>query len=73
MDAGERVFAALPEGVKANRGDQKILRKEGQVRVWWQKTPLDLFLNTTAYHSEVAGRIRWEQFVGETIPFIACL
>ncbi len=73
VDAWERVFAALPEGVKATRGDEKILRKEGQVRVWWQKTPLDLFLNTTAYHREVAGRIRWEQFVGETIPFIACV
>ncbi len=73
VDASERVFAALPEGVKATRGDEKILRKEGQVRVWWQKTPLDLFLNTTAYHREVAGRIRWERFGGETIPFIACV
>ena len=73
VDACEGVFAALPEGVKTTRGDQKILRNDGQVRIWWQQTPLDLFLNTTAYHREVAGRIRWEQFGGETIPFIACL
>ncbi|MCZ6709830.1 MAG: hypothetical protein O7B25_05660 [Gammaproteobacteria bacterium] len=73
VDACEGVFAALPAGVKVTRGDQKILRKEGQVRVWWEKTPLDLFLNTTPYHREVANRIRWEQFGGEMIPFIACL
>ncbi len=72
-DACELVFAALPESVKITKSDQKILRKEGQVRIWWQKTPLDLFLNTTAYHREVAGRIRWEQFGGETIPFLACV
>ncbi len=71
--ACEQVFAAMPEGVRTTRNDRKILRKEGQVRLWWEKTPLDLFLNTTAYHSEVAGRIRWEQFADETIPFIACL
>ena len=73
VDDCDRVFAALPSGVKVTRGDQRILRKEGQVRVWWEKTPLDLFLNTTDYHREVAGRIRWEQFAGATIPFIACL
>jgi len=72
-DVCETVLAALPAGVKATKNDRKILRKDGQVRVWWEKTPLDLFLNTTAYHREVAQRIRWERFADETMPFIACV
>ena len=68
-----RVFAALPKGIKVTAGDRKVLRRDGQVRLWWERTPVDVFLNTTAYHQEVATRIRWESFAGERIPFIACL
>jgi hypothetical protein len=69
----KRVFESLPEGVKVTTRDRALLRKEGQVRVWWDQTPLDLFLNTTDYHEEVAGRVRTESFAGVRIPFLACM
>ena len=68
-----RVLAALPEAVKVTQRDRAILRRDGQVRVWWEDTPLDLFLNTTDYHQEVATRVRMETFAGQRIPFLACL
>jgi len=68
-----RVLEALPDGVKVTKRDRSLLRREGQARVWWEDTPLDLFLNTTDYHEEVAGRIRMETFAGQRIPFLACL
>lgn len=64
---------ALPDGVKITRNDRTILKRDGQVRVWWDKTPLDLFLNTTDYHEQVSTRIRAEQFAGTRIPFLSCL
>jgi len=73
VDDRNRVFDALPEGVKVTGKDRTLLARDGQVRVWWGDTPLDVFLNTTDYHLEVADRIRPERFAGTRIPFLSCL
>lgn len=73
VDDRKRVLEALPAGVKVTRDDRAILKRDGQVRVWWDRTPLDIFLNTTDYHREVANRIRLETFAGNQIPFLSCL
>ena len=73
IDDRERVLEALPEGVKVTRSDRAILKRDGQVRIWWDRTPLDLFLNTTDYHEQVATRVRFEAFADEQIPFLSCL
>jgi len=69
----QRVFDAMPEGVRVTARDRTLLKRDGQVRIWWEDTPLDLFLNTTDYHEEVAARVRTEVFAGARIPFLACL
>ena len=58
----QRFLAALPEGVKVTRADRRTLEQDGQVRLWWGQTPLDVFLNTTDYHQAVAARIQFETF-----------
>lgn len=63
---------ALPAGVKVTRNDRALLKREGQVRVWWGKTPLDLFLNSTDFHEGIATRVRWETFAGQSMPFLSC-
>lgn len=68
----ERVFAALPPGVTTNVDDLKIILRDGQVRLWWEKTPLDIFLNTTDFHLAAAQRIRFETFMEEPLPFLSC-
>lgn len=73
IDDRERVLGAMPGGVTITGRDRTILKRDGQVRVWWDNTPLDLFLNTTDYHQQVATRIRSEQFAGTRIPFLSCL
>ncbi len=66
------VFAGLPKKVKWNEADVETLRRDGQVRVWWETTPLDLFLNTTPFHDEISARTRWERFAQVAIPFLSC-
>ena len=66
------VFRALPKKVRRSDADLATLVRDGQVRVWWDSTPLDLFLNTTSLHGEAALRTRWEHFAGESIPFLSC-
>jgi hypothetical protein len=66
------VLAALPRGVTWSAEDLAALQRDGQTRLWWDGTPLDVFLNTTDFHAQVAGRSRWESFVGEEVPFLSC-
>ncbi|MCB1693218.1 MAG: hypothetical protein KDI19_10660 [Pseudomonadales bacterium] len=72
-DQFERAIAAMPAGIKVTRKDRDLLKKEGQVRLWWNRTPVDLFLNTTGFHEGIAERIRWETFARHRIPFLSCL
>ena len=66
------VLAALPAGVVATGADEALLRRDGQARLWWGTTPVDVFLNTTPFHELVATRVRWEPFAGVDLPFLAC-
>lgn len=63
---------ALPVDVKVTQKDRALLKRDSQARVWWDKTPLDLFLNVTAFHEDIAGRVRWETFAGQSLPFLSC-
>lgn len=72
VEQADEIIELLPAAVTVSSKDRRRLVDDGQVRVWWGKTPLDLFLNTTPYHERVAGRIRWETFMGEDIPFLSC-
>ena len=63
---------ALPRDVRVTRKDLQMLKREGQVRLWWQKTPLDVFFNSTEFHHQLFDRVRWETFAGESIPFLSC-
>lgn len=66
------VLDALPSEVVHSDADRTLLVRDGQARLWWGTTPLDVFLNTTAFHADVALRARREQFHGRDIPFLAC-
>jgi len=69
-DRVDDVLAALPFQTEGR--DRDALARDGQERLWWDRTPVDLFLNTTEYHDQVGDRARWEQFAGERVPFLAC-
>ncbi len=67
-----RVLRALPRDVAWTDDDRERLRRDGQVRLWWDTTPVDLFLSTTSFHRRAGRRVRHEPFRGEQLPFLAC-
>jgi hypothetical protein len=71
-DRTDVALGALPRGVVATDGDRALLVRDGQARLWWDTTPIDVFLNTTPFHEAVAARVRWEPFAGRDLPFLAC-
>lgn len=68
----DETLAALPPGIVATAGERALLLRDGQARLWWDTTPVDVFLNTTEFHDEVATRVRWEPFAAADLPFLAC-
>ncbi len=72
VDAIAQVLAALPTDIPVDANAQARLAADGQVRLWWDQVPIDLFLNSTPLHAGMAGRAVVEQFAGHQIPFLSC-
>jgi hypothetical protein len=72
VERASDVFAALPAGVEHDDDDVRHVHRDGQVRLWWEQTPVDLFFNTTSFHEDAALRARNEPFGPIALPVLAC-
>jgi hypothetical protein len=68
----KEVFAALPDGVATSSGELASAEEEGQVRLWWQDTPIDIFLSVHPFHDEVERSVRQVPFSGRIVPVVGC-
>jgi hypothetical protein len=66
------VFAALPAEVAVTSADIATAEHDGQARVWWEDTPIDVFLDVHSFHAEVADNVRHVMFEGRAIPVLDC-
>jgi hypothetical protein len=66
------VFAAMPEGVEVSGLQLEHAERDGQVRLRWGITPIDLFLSVLPFHDRVQAHIREVPFEGRTIPVLDC-
>ena len=73
VNQSESVLKCLPKAVTWTKQNLEQLVKEGQERIWWDKTPLDIFLNSTPYHEQLWQRIHWHKFADKQVPFLSCL
>jgi hypothetical protein len=71
-DRVKDVFAALPQPVTITALNLEQAERDGQVRVWWEQTPIDLFFNVLPFHRAVARNVRHVTFAGRTIPVVGC-
>jgi hypothetical protein len=51
--------------------DEKGLNRDGQVRLWWDRNPVDLFFSYDPFHDEMRSGARKVPFNGTTIPILA--
>lgn len=68
----KEVFAALPDAVEITPANIEEAERDGQVRVWWDETPIDIFLDTLRLHREVASGVRQVPFGDRMIPVLDC-
>jgi hypothetical protein len=65
-----RVLAALPEGIAQPPETVEIIQRDGQVRLWWDETPVDLFFDYVPIHADSARHRRIVPFAGTEIPVL---
>lgn len=71
VDRWPEVRDALePLGVDTS-ADEKALQRDGQLRLWWGRNPVDLFFSYDPFHEEMRRAARRVPFAGETIPILA--
>ena len=65
-----RALKALPDGVARPDGTVETIVRDGQVRLWWDDTPVDLFFDYVPVHAEAAAHRRIVPFAGTRIPVL---
>jgi hypothetical protein len=66
----EHALAALPAGIAQPEGTAETIAREGQIRLWWDETPVDLFFDYIPLHDEAARNRRTVPFESEQIPIL---
>ena len=65
-----RALRALPAGVTVPPGTPERVARDGQVRLFYAGTPLDLFFDYVALHAAAARHRRTVPFAGTRIPVL---
>jgi hypothetical protein len=68
----ESVLALLPRGVRVRKKDIAKVKRDGQTRLDWDGTPIDVFLNNIPLHDAVAAAVVWVRLEGRDIPVLDC-
>jgi hypothetical protein len=63
-------LAALPPGVAVPAGTAEKIAAEGQERLWWDETPVDVFFNNVPVHEQAARHARTAPLAGTEIPIL---
>lgn len=61
---------ALPAPVVWSPDDVAEIERSGQVRIFWDDTPVDLFFVTHPFHDAAAARAERVPFAGRDIPIL---
>ena len=68
----EKVLAAMPKGVRVRKKDVAEVMENGQARLDWDGTPIDVFLNNLPLHEAVASSVVWVPLEGREAPVLDC-
>jgi hypothetical protein len=65
-----RALRALPEGIAQPPAAADVIARDGQTRLWWDETPVDLFFDNVPIHADAARHRRIVPFAGTRIPIL---
>jgi hypothetical protein len=62
----------MPHGVRVDRADIAKVERDGQARLDWEGTPVDVFLNNLPLHKAVAAAVVWVPLADRQVPVLDC-
>jgi len=65
-------LAALPFHSTDNDSVEKAIERDGQARLWWDDTPVDVFFSYHPFHDRAWRRSHMVPFGAESIPILDC-
>jgi hypothetical protein len=65
-----QALRALPPDVAQPEGTAEAVARDGQIRLWWDETPIDLFFDTVSVHRDAARHRRRVSFARTQIPVL---
>lgn len=66
------VFEVLPREVQRGGDRLEQAERDGQVRLRWGITPIDLFFSVLPFHDDAERNVRHVSFGDRTIPVLSC-
>lgn len=66
----EAAIGAFPAEVDAPQPAIELILRDGQARLWWDDTPVDVFFNNLPIHERAARHARTEPFAGDQIRIL---
>lgn len=69
----DTMSAGLPGGAEMTEKNRRELSRDGQSRLRWDDTPLDIFLSNHSFHHQVEENRRFVSFAEiDDLPVLAC-
>jgi hypothetical protein len=68
----EPVLRSLPKGIRVRKKDVAAVKRDGQARLYWDGTPIDVFLNNVPLHDAVASSVIWVPLQDRDVPVLDC-
>jgi hypothetical protein len=66
----DRALRALPDGVEQSGDTADRIRRDGQIRLWWDGAPVDLFFDYAQVHQDAARDRQFVPFVDTEVPVL---
>ena len=63
-------LSALPDGIAQPDGVAEVVARDGQIRLWWDETPIDLFFEYAPVHAQARANVRRVPFEGVEVPVL---
>lgn len=71
-ECGE-ALRALPRGISWDDSSRELIERDGQARLWWDETPVDLFFSYEPLHDQAESNRVLVPFEGVEVPVLGPL
>jgi hypothetical protein len=72
-ERASRAVDALPDGIERQDDTIERIARDGQIRLFWSGTPVDLFFDYDPLHTDAARNSQVVPFAGNSIPVLGPL